>query len=320
MIVGILLLFVFAIIFQNCSGGGFLALQMDENEFSSSQAPGIVIDGIGLKSAKQSGVWNPNCLNDSSFDACIFWKNPVAQRATENPSTAAYSSILEFGKDIRSDQKFGIKLENLKSPERLSSNSLEVYYSGSDIDSVKRLNLVNGQFRQSYSQDGLADSNLPNLKSTAQLMAYFWLNHLQSELKLRTGVNYSEPTMTYVDAYAADPDLAGSLQTNAFFYGGSGPTERSIVMGYANKKQSGFSLKAHEMALSAEVFIHEMGHANLHAAKGNNIASLATDLNSVSYYVISRCAGDRSYESDASKNTGLYTEEVITQLQGMSQG
>jgi hypothetical protein len=296
------------IVFQNCAKGGFQADLASNLSVSLPPITNTLANSGSLISSKSAGVFDSNCLNNSSFDACIFWKNPVAERGV------AYSGILEFETNIDADQKFGVKLTNLKAPSTLTSNALNVYYSGADLNQEIHLALTGGQFRQSYLSDGAAAAATTRSKSTAQLMAYFWLNHMQTELKKRTGTSFSENFLTYVDAFATDPALDSSLRDNAFFTYGTVPSDRFIVMGYSSKSKNNQVIQSHEMALSAEVYLHEMGHANLYAAKGNDPAAVSTDSNGRTHYFIKTCPGDPTYASDFKKNVGVVTSTTLTDL------
>jgi hypothetical protein len=283
-------------------------MDLTSSSAASAVSGGSVSTRAGVISAKSAGTFDPNCYSNSNYDACIFWKNPVAQR------NQSYSQILRFGTNISGDQVFGVKLQNLINGTTLTSPSLYVYYSGNDINKEYRLPLSGGHFKQAFASDG-GDNSMSNTeKSTAQLMAYFWLDYLASELKKRTGVSYSQNSLTYVDAYATDPRYDSSLRDNAFFTYGTDPSDRFIIMGYSSDVQNGQIIKAHEMALSAEVYVHEMGHGNLHAAKGNDPSSYSGDLNGKSYYKITVCGANSTYISDPTKNVGIYSDQAIQAL------
>ncbi len=223
-----------------------------------------------------------NCLTNNSFDACIFWKNPVAQREIPYPAPG-----LLFGSNLAADQTFGVQLNNLKTLSYLESNSLYVYASTDTfvfdpaiIRTKPRLLLNNGTYKANYLSDGTATTGN---KSVAQLMAYFWLDHMATELTRRVGpAVYPKPALTYVDAYSQNhPDYRSALMRNAFFTfdicdvadGSCGRifdvTNRYIVMGVnfllcLQTDAAGICIEAsgHEMALSSEVYLHEMGHGN----------------------------------------------------------
>jgi hypothetical protein len=292
-------LFVSTLIFQNCGKVGFEAKDLIASSSSLASItpttlPGgpngvtpttLPISDNTMIGSKAAGTTAANCLTNNSFDACIFWKNPVAQRERPYPAPG-----LLFGTNLAADQTFGVQLNNLKTLSYLESDSLYVYAStgaiASDPASIRtkpRLLLNNGSYKANYGSDGTATTGN---KSVAQLMAYFWLDHMATELTRRVGpAVYPKPALTYVDAYSRDPDPEGrpspNLIQNAFFTfrycatadGSCGQRfdvgNRYIFMGFSvfcgqtdlqgNCTQALFG---HEMALSSEVYLHEMGHGN----------------------------------------------------------
>lgn len=176
---------------------------------------------------------DPECMTNSAFDACIFQKNPVAQ------NKAALTRALRRGDDMSKLQTYGVKLENLITPSSLSSRSIRI-----GISSGNKAQPTNGAWKYPYASDSKG--------FVAQLMAYYWLTLEEKSFEALTGVFYAKGYSIAVDA------LDTSVQDNAYWDG------EQIVMGIA--KMSG----SHEMAMSAEVYMHEMGHANLsYGAKGD---------------------------------------------------
>lgn len=86
-------------------------------------------------------------------------------------------------------------------------------------------------------------------------MAYFWLTLQESEMMQRAGQFFSRGKNIAVYAYT------DQVQDNAYWDGGS----EQIVMGFASGSGD---QPAHEMAMSSEIYLHEMGHANLQYAVG----------------------------------------------------
>ncbi|MCE3009931.1 MAG: M36 family metallopeptidase [Proteobacteria bacterium] len=178
------------------------------------------------------GVFDSNCLHNSQYDACLFWKNPVAQKG------APYLPALDFGAAIP-EQTFGVSLKNLRNPASLSNDSLQVFSSGSPEAKPQ-----GSHWRYAYSSD--AQNHF-----IAQIMAFFWLDKLEEEMLRRSGQFYASKKNIPVDAFNT------SVQNNAYW------DTQKIVMGVSTAGGG-----RHEMALSAEVYIHEMGHANLQYAVG----------------------------------------------------
>lgn len=303
---------VISFLFQNCSKTDFSArdidviheASVDTNSAGGGGSSGSAVDLSRYVSAKNAGVNDDNCQNNNQYDACIFWKNPVAQKGS------AFQSVLTFGADLSSLQKFGVELKNLKSPQYLESNSLYVYISKDQalttdatvIKTMPRLSLNNGQYRLAYNQDGDTNSGP---KATAQLMAYFWLNHMIQDFSNRVGSAYSNlQKITYVDAFA---NQSGDLRVknNAYYtyrYSGNQIVSQFIFMGYASKSSCPNSI-CHEMALSAEVYLHEMGHADLYNAAGPQ--AMLSDGGNQQYLVqLSKCTMETSTTNDDNKWLG----------------
>jgi hypothetical protein len=189
--------------------------------------------GGDIPDSKSFGQFDQNCLNNPNFDACLFWKNPVAQRGQ------AYPSLLRFGQSL-SEQTFGIRLSDQTSPDKLENQHIRVFSSSGPTAQPG-----NGStFRLSYAEDR-------NRYHNAQLMSYFWLNIQQKEMSRRAGTFYASNKRIPVDAFNS------GVENNAYW------DTQKIVMGMATSGGN-----SHEMALSSDVLLHEMGHANLQFAVG----------------------------------------------------
>lgn len=292
--------------YQNCAKGGFEAVKVETFDLGSQGPPGPGGGGTATElgfifageTAGRSFASFDECRNnDSEVDACIFLKNPVHKKGSPFEG-----GVLGYGTNLNQYQAFGVKLKNLDSTGTLSSTkNLIVYYTGDDMTrspfqsdnpTAFQLSLNNGKKFQSYSADGGASSSGSTEKATAQLMAFHWIQHLGEELGRRTGFNWTENKLIGVDAWATDSRYGGAEKRNAFYQGyfsGSNSTQagaHEIVMGYAT---GAGGANRHEMALSAEVYIHEMGHGNLFQAAG---ATIYQDTTNAKYEVlITKCTG-----------------------------
>lgn len=188
-------------------------------------------------STRNAGVFDPNCLNNNAYDACLFWKNPVAHKGS------AFSALFRFGQNTTDVQTFGVKLKNQTNPNSLSNGSIRVLASTGASASPQ-----GGNWRFPYQ----SDTN----NSNAQLMAYFWLTLQETEMLQRTGQFFARNKSVRVYAYT------DQVRNNAYWDGGN----QQIVMGYAAGSNG---QPAHEMAMSSEIYLHEMGHANLQYAVGS---------------------------------------------------
>lgn len=173
------------------------------------------------------GTLDPNCFNSNNYDACLFLKSPVAQR------NQAYSSVLSFGSDLSQDQIYGVNLKNLKNPDKLESASIRVYASGG-------INLSSSSDFKTHYKDDVGKNYV------AQLMAYFWLTAQEETMIQKTGEFYTSQKSIPVDAYNE------GVQNNAYW------DSRQIVMGVVTNRTQ----RLHEMSMSGDILIHEMGHAN----------------------------------------------------------
>lgn len=177
-----------------------------------------------------------NCMTDDTIAACIFNKNPVAQ----NKSSLSTGRLI-FGRDLTAIQTFPVQISGLTNPSQLKNASIDVVATNG-----ARATPINGKWKFPYQTD-------TNHK-VAQVMAYYWLNKEIDYFETNAGVFYAKNKNIKVDAYNA------SVRNNAYYDGSQ------IVMGDFNNQ---------EASLSAEIYIHEMGHANLdHATNGQlNISS-----------------------------------------------
>ena len=164
--------------YQNCSKNGFEALSSADGTVTgasvttttSTTIPGATTTtlpglGTGFIDPAGAGQIDANCLAaSSSYDACIYLKNPVAQKGSALASFPAYGSA-----ELATLQTFGVHLTNLLSPTQLKSSSLDVYYSGANYNNRHRIPLVNGQFKRSYASDGDGTADTNSLKATAQI-------------------------------------------------------------------------------------------------------------------------------------------------------
>jgi len=204
-------------------------------------------------SSKGAGTFDPACLTTNTYDACIFWKNPVAQKG------GTYSPSVRFGQDIK-EQTFGVKLTGLSNPNKLENSSITVGSSQAP-DAAPN----GGNWRFAYKDDA---SN----HFVAQLMAYFWLTHQEKQMMSRSGIFYAKDKGIPVDAFNT------SVTNNAYW------DTQKIVMGVASTGGG-----QHEMALSAEVYLHEMGHANMQYAVGRFLRD--NNANGNSCFTLNGCVG-----------------------------
>lgn len=116
---------------------------------------------------KGDGSLNPssdklssNCAQDSSFDACIYLKNPVAQ---EQSSPA----------DVNAVRKFGVKVRGLSKTGYLENDWIQVFALNSP--------------RFSLASRALLKSGENTSSEVEQFSAYYWSNRALEYLHVRLG-------------------------------------------------------------------------------------------------------------------------------------
>jgi hypothetical protein len=261
--------------FNNC-GSSFHVIPL---EASAEITQGSNILPADSDLSKKAGVFDPNCLNNSNYDACVIWKNPVAAQ------NRVFPAILQRATDLKDSQNFGVMLTNRKQPGKLESTTVSVSASAGTTPVFE-----NGRLRIAYAND-YGKSWL------AQIMAYFWITYQETEMIRRTGVYFAKGKNIPVDAFATD-EAKGAIPGNAYY----SPTYNRVVMGYAEANNT----IAHELALSAEVYLHEMGHANLEWALDNSGIDIYLD-NNATYLVYTI---EKTYTLRKSPNDVLDTDEV----------
>ncbi len=186
------------------------------------------------------GPVDGDCRQDAGYDACIFRKNPVAMNKAPIPGGISY------GSDLSSVQHFGVRIEGMSDPRRLANNHIVVKVTNGTLAAPE-----NGKWNFNYREDA-------GTHKISQVMAYYWLNEQIRFMTQRSGVFYASNRKMDIDAHIS------SLQDNARF------VPARIEMG-TWRGPSGLQ----ETALSAEVYLHEMGHANLYYAMNQSMSGLS---------------------------------------------
>lgn len=181
--------------------------------------------------------FDPNCLKgDNQYDSCIFFKNPVYQ------NKGSFSSAINFFTDMESVQTYGVKLKSLDDSGYLQNSSFGV--KAGDLSRAKKNSRGNWKYHYTYKYSDDSDSN--NNYWVGQIMAFYWLNREKDLFKEKTGTFYASDRNISVITYQSKyPNAHWDSYNN------------EIVMGDINGNQ---------FALSAEIFAHELGHANFYYA------------------------------------------------------
>ena len=188
------------------------------------------------------GVTDASCATNSAYDACIIWKNPVAALGH------VFSPALKMGDNLSNVQIYGVKIEGTDDSGRLSNSSINVFASGGVLAQAG----VNG-WKVDYQNDA-------SRGFVGQEMAYYWLNYTVTNLEKRAGVFYAKDRSVQVDAKSF------SIANNAYFDPGHNSPQIIVGVNRLHGNQ--------ELALSADIYIHEMGHANLYFASPDTSLSV----------------------------------------------
>lgn len=296
---------ILLIAYTNCAPG-FKVDESGTSNFQSNSPPPVYDDGainelpintmISSKNVIRNGetiaAEDPNCMNNNNWDACVIWKNPAVR--------GTYSGKLTVGTNLSSVQTLGVKLRNRLDIRSLKSRSQQVVLSAfSPLTEEGELPYswltlpASGQLKKAYAVDhtntGPSESE-NNYFSLAQLQAYYWINHMEEELKFRTratnpkvtnyynlpgarsGIFWASNKNVFVNAFItlgehSELTCADALIcNNAFFIPVSADgNQGEVYLGYI--ADSAANTYKHEVGLSGEVAIHEMGHANLWHAR-----------------------------------------------------
>lgn len=215
------------------------------------------------------------CAADSNVDACIFRKNPTA--FNNGPVTPAPS----YTRNYNDLQRFGVKIQNRLPGNFLDNTLFSVVVNNTTNPLItqqgtlntqvlqaagqNRLQPVNGKWLFPYSQNGAADAQ----HRVAQVMGYYYLEQQRQAMIQKVGNFWVSDGNERVLMFAFE----GGTQNNAFAgpLGGNLPLDvngdgtaenfQSIIgMGFFTNLSPGAGTS--EAALSAEIYLHEMGHRN----------------------------------------------------------
>jgi hypothetical protein len=178
-----------AFLFQNC--GEFTAISTPLSSIAGSADTWRTAGGGTLRPATDKS--DPSCSSNSKYDACVFFKNPVAAQ------NASFSGSVGSSSSLDGVQIYGVKLVGLTGSSLANSTI--------SVDSVQGSPVVVGS--TNLKQLARTDTK----RSIAQVMAYYWINRTQDYLSERTG---SSPARGKSIRVVADDTLAGwSPDTNS---------------------------------------------------------------------------------------------------------
>jgi hypothetical protein len=188
--------------------------------------------------------------DNAAGNACIFLKNPVFQKGSP------LSSPLSATSDLRSLQIYGVTLTGLDGSGYLQNSTFAVAPSGLTRATADG----SGNWKFPYSTCSAGSCTVDPNHQLGQVMAYYWLSKQEQVMVSRTGKFYSSGKAIPVDTYKAG-------YNNASF-------DRSVLP--SGKITMGVNGTGNEYALSAEIYNHEMGHANFYHANPSAGYSTAT--------------------------------------------
>lgn len=224
--------------FQNC-GVGFNVGEISKNSINETPTPAPTPPADDNLAALIRPNLLPDCATNPQYNACIFWKNPVAQQ--NSPLSAA----LNFNSDLSALQIHAVNIDS-------KDVDAKGQFKNSSFTIVDRETAapVNGQYKFVFR----SDSN----HKVGKVMAFFWLNAQVKYMKGWAGRFDAADKSITVKTYEANYE-------NAHW----DSQQKEVVMG-ANSA-------GNEFALSGDVYLHEMGHANVHYATNGNISQYKTD-------------------------------------------
>ncbi len=212
-----------------------------ENNFKINKINRLFTEGECSNLVLQSGGGN----------ACLIYKNLVHVK-----NNVLSQSEQGYGANISHLQKFSPKIE-IPSSGYLSNPSFNVYRGS-----------VNSSDRNQFSSSDLIVNyqNDKSDKKLSQLMAYYWLNKQLDVMKRDAGEYSAENKKINVTSSTE------SVPNNAYFSSSSSGSS-DVVMGVLKTKDG---LITGEVAHQAEVFAHEMGHANFYYSIGSDLITGAS--------------------------------------------
>ncbi len=201
----------------------------DQNDGNTSTTT-ITLPPVG---SEADPIIDPNCLTNDDYNACIFFKNPQFHNA-DNP----FNPATNYSTDLTEHQVYAVNLKGLTN-NKLQNSNFRVTSLQTGIEEAKPN--PDGTWKFDYAND----SN----HKVAQVMTYYWIFEQIQWMKENVGTWYPENKNILADSYNE------SVQNNAYF----SSSDNMIRLGVFTRSGPGGRSEA---ALSAEVTVHEMGHAN----------------------------------------------------------
>ncbi|MBX3018263.1 MAG: M36 family metallopeptidase [Bdellovibrionaceae bacterium] len=297
-----------ASVFQNC-GQSFRVADAAElrglTPFVSGTGENL-IDVFGLSknlladdASLKTGTFDDNCMTSSTYEACIFWKNPSATNYIRNGEfipdndDADTVGVSAYGQL----QQFGINVSSRLTAGQLRNSTFDVHYrTGTSTKNYFAPGAAGYKISAAASASASTASQRFGLE---QIQTFFVLDTFREFIASRGGGLFIEGLAIPVNAVNLD------VESNAYYAPSSGTVRGgSIELGVRKGKSS----RQYQFGLSSEVTVHEMAHANLDAANltlreglPDLIIMVPCSKSGKEYYVTSSMAADANYESFLSK-------------------
>lgn len=253
---------------------------------------------VSFDTSVSSGTLATDC-SSSSYDACIFWKNPSASKYLSAGSYLAETADEDTYADsvLEGYQNFGVEITDKMTSGRLKSSTWDVFYRPTAKGTKNYFSGINGSFNFMLSA-GHASSLGGQRYGLEQIQTFFFLDRFESFMSNHAGAFYAAGQGIEVNTVDA------TQEENAYFdYSvNNGAIEIGVRTG-----QSG---RLYPLSLSSEVVVHESEHSNLHHAN-TSLAEVDQDYlvyvpcsNSNPYYVLTSDEAERATNiSTTLKNT-----------------
>ncbi len=218
--------------FQNCGGGEFPVTQA----FNSFANPSSSSNNLSPNNSSNLPDNVPNkvtdCFSNPNYNSCLFWKNPVAMNGM------ALATYISANSNLSPLQIHAVNIERADYDNSgfLKNSSINVT-AQTKTSVLQRVSTAGGQFKFRYGND--------TNHRFSQVMAFYWIN-LQIKYMVRQVGNFFARDRA-IEVVSWYPDL-----DNAFW----DPVNRYVVI-------SEDSTTGAEFSLGAEIYLHEMGHANI---------------------------------------------------------
>lgn len=265
----------------------------------------------------QLGTLDENCLSSSSYDACIFWKNPSATNLLVNGAylTDTAEDDVHPLSTLAPLQRFGVNVGPRMTGGQLRSSTFNVFYrTGTGTGTRNYYAGQSGSFRTGLTAASAASLNGQRF-GVEQVQTFYVLETFREFMAARAGGFFAQGLAVPVNAVSLD------VEGNAYYAPASGTTRGGeIELGV----RSGKSSRLYPLALNADVAAHESNHANLDAA---NVGLREADVDFVvavpcasggkDYYITTAAAAIASYDAfvtSVERTCGGYDESGIETL------